>query len=445
KAPATRRHVAQYIRRLLGYAVYPARLREANPIPKGWLPRVRITKAKECLYPDEDKTLLGCSAVDLERRLAYGVLAREGLRTDELARLRWLDVDLKRGRLALDENKTDDPRDWDLRPDVVHALAAWKRIRKAEDGPEAVEPSAKLFRCSVSRLAAQLRVDLKRAGVTREKLFERSETRQPIRAHDLRATFVTIALATGKTEKWVTDRTGHRSHDMILRYTRKARGWNLGPLEDLDAAIPELAETPAPRHRDGDRDGGATRTASAAGPTTQAGRSSDGGAGAPPASAGEMAKASHVAPAGARPATPTPDQLPFAGPTRDVSGEPDPQPQEIAKSRQLQGNRLAFKIRRGNPSCGFKSHLRYYARSLTKRGPGGIRRPRRSSRGRSAGRCRGRRSGAAAAGHLRPRGSGSRRGRGDCPARTERSRASCSRSPGTSAAPPSRRRRRSRG
>jgi hypothetical protein len=33
-------------------------------------------------------------------------------------------------------------------------------------------------------------------GATRQQLVERSEVRQPIRAHDLRATFVTIALKT---------------------------------------------------------------------------------------------------------------------------------------------------------------------------------------------------------------------------------------------------------
>jgi hypothetical protein len=41
-SPATRRHVAQYLRRLLGYAVYPARLRDTNPIPsRSWLPRLK--------------------------------------------------------------------------------------------------------------------------------------------------------------------------------------------------------------------------------------------------------------------------------------------------------------------------------------------------------------------------------------------------------------------
>jgi integrase len=64
---------------------------------------------------------------------------------------------------------------------------------------------------------------LKVAGVERPSLFEKSATRLPLRAHDLRATFVTLSLASGKTEAWVSDRTGHKSSTMINRYRRRAR------------------------------------------------------------------------------------------------------------------------------------------------------------------------------------------------------------------------------
>ena len=248
KAASTRRIVGQYLRRLLSMAVYPMRLRTTNPIPKGWLPRIASAKAKECLYPDEDRKLLHCGDVAILRRLAYGFLDREGMRTDELSCLEWRDVDLERGRVALDENKTDDPRDWDLDPGVVRALARWKKrfCSDTEGGDRVFAENG--VPINVDKLAEQLRRDLKRAGVTREKLFERSASRQPIRAHDLRATFVTIALATGKTEAWVADRTGHKSSTMINRYRRKARGWNVGTLDALDVAIPELTSA-APQQR----------------------------------------------------------------------------------------------------------------------------------------------------------------------------------------------------
>jgi hypothetical protein len=70
-----------------------------------------------------------------------------------------------------------------------------------------------------------------------------TETRPRFRAHDLRAAFVTIALATGKTETWVSDRTGHDGRTMIDRDRRKARTWNLGELGPLYKLVPELPGT----------------------------------------------------------------------------------------------------------------------------------------------------------------------------------------------------------
>jgi len=67
-----------------------------------------------------------------------------------------------------------------------------------------------------------------------------------VRAYDLRATFVTLSLANGKSEAWVSRRTGHRSSQMINRYRRIAESvaeLNLGELLPLNEAIPELSET----------------------------------------------------------------------------------------------------------------------------------------------------------------------------------------------------------
>ena len=84
----------------------------------------------------------------------------------------------------------------------------------------------------------------------RPELFKRTETRLPIRVHDLRATFVTISLANGKSEAWIADRTGHKSSSMINKYRRKARQakeLGLGELTPLDQAIPELRRKGGPQ------------------------------------------------------------------------------------------------------------------------------------------------------------------------------------------------------
>jgi integrase len=244
RSASTRRHVAQLVRRVLALAVYPARHLRESPIPRGWLPKVKRTKAFSHLYPEEDRALLSCRDVDLARRLFFGILAREGLRREELASLSFKDLDLVRGHIALDRNKTDDPRSWALSPGVASALQAWRdRYRPKASAEDSVfgQNGVRLY---VEQMAAELRADLKTAGVTRESLFERSDARRPMRVHDLRATFVTVSLANGKTETWVADRTGHRSSEMINRYRRAARTWselNLGPLGALDECIPELA------------------------------------------------------------------------------------------------------------------------------------------------------------------------------------------------------------
>ena len=272
-APATRRQVAQYMHRLLAMAAYPCRLRSANPIPENWLPKVGDTKAKECLYPSEDRALLACRGVPLVRRLAYGFMCREGMRRGELQRLTWADVDLERGRVDLDINKTDEPRAWALSPGVAAALALWKRIApKPRLRKDAAAAAARVFAIDVDELTRNLHDDLKLAGVTRAKLFERSSQRLALRVHDLRGTFVTNALAMGRTEAWVSDRTGHKSSVMIARYRRRARGWSeleLGALDALDRAVPEFLELAAADDEDQPQGEPPTTAADASGAVVQ--------------------------------------------------------------------------------------------------------------------------------------------------------------------------------
>jgi integrase len=267
-SPASRRHIAQLMARVLKLAAYPCRLIARSPIPPGFLPRLRGDKAKVYLYPDEDAKLLAKTEIPLVYRMTYGVLAREGMRSGELRRLTIDDFDLQRGAVKLDENKTDDPRTWALDHGVARALSLYREHFRAEaKGTELmlVEPDIRKHPAprpvNVDRMANRFRAHLQNAGVTRPELFETNAARRRIRIHDLRATFVTLALANGKTEAWVADRTGHKSSGMINRYRRAARTaveLNLGQLRPLDEAIPELAKLAAqsqPKTQPGSRGG----------------------------------------------------------------------------------------------------------------------------------------------------------------------------------------------
>ncbi len=249
ESPSTRRQYGQAIRKLLTYAVYPLRLIPAVPIPKGWLPKIRNDKAKAWLYPSEDLALMGCVEVPIVRRLFYGFLAREGMRVSEALSLTWADVDLARGVVRLDTTKTDEARSWVMGEDVTRALVAWRKLRgkKADKVPHLFPPA--LIGRRPTSIARWLREGLELADVHRPELVVPKAGRLLLRAHDLRGSFVTLALATGRPEAWVTDRTGHRSSQMIYLYKRASRTaaeLGLGWFAPLDQAIPELT-TPKPR------------------------------------------------------------------------------------------------------------------------------------------------------------------------------------------------------
>jgi integrase len=245
-SPSSRRQFAQALRKLLAYAVFPLKLREALPIPTGWLPKPGSVTAKAWLYPSEDRAVMQCTTVPLVHRVLFGVLDREGLRVSEALGLTWPDVDLDRGVLRLDENKTDDPRSWALGADVARALIAWRATlgaKATKDGR--VFPSA--LAGARWGLALKLRQALTLAGNDRAELLVKKKGRRILRAHDLRGSFVTLALAAGRTEAWVTDRTGHKSSSMVYRYKRASRTaaeLELGWFAPLDEAIPELAPKP---------------------------------------------------------------------------------------------------------------------------------------------------------------------------------------------------------
>jgi integrase len=127
---------------------------------------------------------------------------------------------------------------------VAEGLRRWRRRfgdKAQQDVSILVAPDG----TAIDRFEAarSLREHLRLAGVSRRQLFETDESRMAIRAHDLRATFITVNLALGKTEAWITDRTGHRSSQMIYTYKRAARTLaelNLGGFTPLHEAIPEL-------------------------------------------------------------------------------------------------------------------------------------------------------------------------------------------------------------
>lgn len=247
----TRRDTGKLLARILNLAVFPLRLIPHSPLPRGWLPKPGKQKALGYLTPPDDAALLACKRVPLALRMLYGFIAREGMRPGEAFRLAPSDISFDLGMIRLDKNKTDDPRMWALSPGVADAL----RIYCEHHRPKHLDADAPLFvnefglpfsSARQHKAAAMFRRHLRMAGVDklRPELFERSDARMMIRLHDLRATFVTLSLARGKSPDWVADRTGHRDWKIMKRYRRAARQFaelNLGELTRFELAVPELA------------------------------------------------------------------------------------------------------------------------------------------------------------------------------------------------------------
>ncbi len=231
---ANRRHVAQIIGRLMNLAALRG-LVKTSPIPRGWLPKIGKGKLYSCLFPREESSLLECGGVPEVARLFCGVLDREGMRISELWDSEWEQWNLVEGIFTTRKTKTDDPRFWALRPDVATAMRAWKKThgtRRPFVGMENLTDKVDLARA--------FRSWLKVAGVTREELHVTTEHTGALRAHDMRATFVTMSLAEGRSDTWIRDRTAHKSTSMVDRYRRHARQvaeLQMGSLVDLSAAM----------------------------------------------------------------------------------------------------------------------------------------------------------------------------------------------------------------
>lgn len=157
-----------------------------------------------------------------EDRLAglWHLAATTGLRRAELAGLRWQDVDLEAGRLAVSRGlvavayavsesgtKSGKVRTVDLDPDTVAALRAHRRAQAAEQlalGPAYRECGLVFCRedgesLHPDRITAMFRRHVAAAGLP------------TIRLHDLRHTHASLLMAAGVHPKVIQERLGHHS------------------------------------------------------------------------------------------------------------------------------------------------------------------------------------------------------------------------------------------
>lgn len=196
------------------------------------------------LYPENDYQLISSGRPPFARRFLYAYLARTGRRIAEVLLGTWGHVDLKAGTVRVEATwtKTGVAQFYDLDHDVAEAL----RLRHAALQPK---PTDRVFVSASGRVMNRRSVlrwmvkDLKAVELdqARPELLEAGEGEQSLRVHDLgRGTFVTLARAMGRADRWIMDRTGHdsvSSLELYDRVTRSARERNLGWLAPMGVAL----------------------------------------------------------------------------------------------------------------------------------------------------------------------------------------------------------------
>jgi integrase len=240
--PGTKIHIYQVVKRLFDLAVKPGRLRPDNPVSPDLKPRKGSAQLFGWLYPDEVLKLLKSSAVPVESRVTYALAVYTGLRRGSLVSLRWGGVDIAHRTLTSLESKTGLAQMFEIGDDLADLLTRWHEHR---GGPK---PSAPVIRIETDRTAELLREHLQAAGIERGILFGGNPKVQPLRFHDLRATFITWARRQGRGWGWISDRTGHVTREQMDRYNRAARTLSdlrIDPFPTLDGAIPELWNAPS--------------------------------------------------------------------------------------------------------------------------------------------------------------------------------------------------------
>lgn len=241
---ASRGQLYQVLRRLFDLAIRPARLRTDSPVSDYLRPGRDTQKLFGYLFPSELLALLRCKDVPLERRVLYALAVYTGLRKGSLYALTWAGVDFKHQTITSLQSKTGLPQMFEAPESLMGLLSLWHTYQGA---PKTGAVVARIP--TREREARLLRDDLQAAKVDRPTLLgEGGDNVQPMRFHDLRATFVTWAMRDGKGDGWISDRTGHLTPEMRARYARAARtlsDLDYKPFPDIEKAIPELAELPA--------------------------------------------------------------------------------------------------------------------------------------------------------------------------------------------------------
>jgi len=195
------------------------------------------------LYPSELLRFASCEEVPLKWRRCVSLAVYLCLRDGELRALQCRDADTEHKALRVTKafdwrndcvkaTKGRRSRTLPIEPALVRLLNELKDEGGSDDATLVEMPSHR-------DMSRGLRRWLKRAGVTRHELHERTPTTRPIRFHDLRATGITWMAVRGDDPLKIQHRAGHEQFETTLRYIRSAEALRDG----FGEQFPELPKS----------------------------------------------------------------------------------------------------------------------------------------------------------------------------------------------------------
>jgi integrase len=205
---------------VLDYAQDLGYIEGDNPA-RGRKRRLKATKpTRTWLEADEVCDLLNAAG---EHRALLATLTLAGLRVGTLCALRWRSVDLARGTLRIEDDKTDaGRRAIDLSPDLLDEL------KKHRVKASTIDPDALVFPtgAGTKRDRSNLLRDVLRPAVERANKKRAKAELPPITAgvtnHTLRRTFASLLYEACASPAYVMAQMGHTSADLAPEvYARK--------------------------------------------------------------------------------------------------------------------------------------------------------------------------------------------------------------------------------
>ncbi len=188
----------------IGYAVNPLRWVHENPCLR--LPKLKGEVGRDRILNEEEIGRLLAACKESKSRYLYCITLialTTGARRGEILGLEWRHVDFNNNTAHLKETKNGRPRSVALTPPVIAELQRLYLLRN---------PAKPLVFASQ---AAFGRVDIKKAWM---EALRRAHI-QNFRFHDTRHQFATLAASMGASNLELATAMGHRTLEMLLRYT----------------------------------------------------------------------------------------------------------------------------------------------------------------------------------------------------------------------------------